>query len=628
MSEHKYRLAHEYLISRIRLRTGDIETPAQKYDRVLSTRAKAWEKEGHDRRHLLRLKEIYQISKLWQNLNWQNDRQLKVNFLYKSIKYRFASFFILLLLIMFWSSVSVYYVNKIKKSKELEGILNKLQYKDEYTVNQVETELIKLSSKSITVKKKILSIVLNDTTGCYKESLIPYLLYSLFGASNQNKWDNKNLPIFIIDQLQTTNNPKVRERMAYALGTIGKEAASVVVPTLIDVLQKTNNPDVQRRVASALGAIGKEAASAVPTLIEVLQKTKKSEVQQRIASSLGAIGKEAASAVPTLIEVLQKTNDFDVQCNVVDALGAIGKKATSAVPTLIEVLQKTNDFDVQWRVVDALGAIGKEAASAVVPALIEVLQKTNDFDMQESLASALGVIGREAAFAVPTLIEVMQKTSSADVQQRVTSALGAIGKEAASTVVPELIDVLKKSNNADVHRHVASALGAIGKKAASAVLTLIEVLQKTNDADVQWRVTSALGEIGREAASAVVPALTEVLQKTKDSFVRQCVADALGEIGESGMPDLRLLSDVFQNTQNYQLKYSIAKAMLKIESDKDHLKNLIEVILPHPIIGYKNKEEIIELVGKVAGKEAAGESLDFGGDIWKMLEWWEEYKKK
>jgi hypothetical protein len=45
------------------------------------------------------------------------------------------------------------------------------------------------------------------------------------------------------------------------------------------------------------------------------------------------------------------------------------------------------------------------------------------------------------------------------------------------------------------------------------------------------------------------------------------------------------------------------------------------VVLPHPIAGYKNKEEIFKLVGIVAGKEAAGENLDFGGDMWKMIEW-------
>jgi hypothetical protein len=44
------------------------------------------------------------------------------------------------------------------------------------------------------------------------------------------------------------------------------------------------------------------------------------------------------------------------------------------------------------------------------------------------------------------------------------------------------------------------------------------------------------------------------------------------------------------------------------------------VVLPHPIAGYENKEEIIKLVGIVAGKEAAGENLDFGGDMWKMIE--------
>jgi hypothetical protein len=39
------------------------------------------------------------------------------------------------------------------------------------------------------------------------------------------------------------------------------------------------------------------------------------------------------------------------------------------------------------------------------------------------------------------------------------------------------------------------------------------------------------------------------------------------------------------------------------------------------------KQGILKSIGEAAGKEAAGENLDFNGDKWKMLDWWEQYKK-
>ncbi|MBN2535519.1 MAG: hypothetical protein JXB88_21755 [Spirochaetales bacterium] len=52
----------------------------------------------------------------------------------------------------------------------------------------------------------------------------------------------------------------------------------------------------------------------------------------------------------------------------------------------------------------------------------------------------------------------------------------------------------------------------------------------------------------------------------------------------------------------------------------------LDDILPHPITGYRNKEEICDIVEKFAKTQAAGDDPDFDHDMWKMLEWWNSRK--
>jgi hypothetical protein len=56
-------------------------------------------------------------------------------------------------------------------------------------------------------------------------------------------------------------------------------------------------------------------------------------------------------------------------------------------------------------------------------------------------------------------------------------------------------------------------------------------------------------------------------------------------------------------------------------------------IFPIFYIRGQTKKNILKAVASVAvkdeeGKKVVGENLDFDGNIWIMLEWWEGYKKK
>jgi len=80
-----YTIAHQYLIAKIELETGNIETALKKYSRLLANRSLAWETEQEDRRYLLRADELYGVLKQRKQLNLTENSVLKKRFLKKSI---------------------------------------------------------------------------------------------------------------------------------------------------------------------------------------------------------------------------------------------------------------------------------------------------------------------------------------------------------------------------------------------------------------------------------------------------------------------------------------------------------------------------------------------------------------
>ncbi len=527
----------------------------------------------------------------------------------KSTAYRLTVFgsaiFVFFLLMC---SIGLYlYITRSQEQCNLEVTLKALQYRRVYDIHYIQPELVTLSSKSIDFKIKVLSAVLQDTLDSYGFEIIPYLSHTLIGISPKNQ---EKLIDFSQKSISPRNIFKFLGLFSTGLDSLTQKKATHV---LLNLLQKTHDIERQKRVVSAFGVLG---PAAVQPLIRLLQETQDIDLQKGVADALKTIGPAAAPAIQPLIKLGQETRNPDLQERMADALRAIGP---AAVQPLIKLLQETRDTYLQRKVADALMAIGPAEVPAVQP-LIKLLQETRDPVLQRYVANALGAIGPAA---VQPLIKLLQETRCTYLQWGVVDALGAIGPAAAPAVQP-LIELLQETRDTGIQGRVAAALEAIGPAAAPAVQPLIKLLQETHDPEIQTYIAKALGAIG----PAAVQPLIKMLQETQDTRLQWHVTSALGQIGPVAKHALPELDRIFHARNNYVTKYCIATAMLKIDPDNtEYLKNMIEVVLPHPIVGYENREEIIKLVGQATGKEATGEKLDFSGDMWKMIAWWEKRKK-
>lgn len=126
------------------------------------------------------------------------------------------------------------------------------------------------------------------------------------------------------------------------------------------------------------------------------------------------------------------------------------------------------------------------------------------------------------------------------------------------------------------------------------------------------------------------------LKNSSNIEVKRIATMAMGKIGTPAKDALLELYNLYRNEKYIIVKVTFLQAMLRIDpSNRKYQKIMIEDILPHPFIVkkphtfasiYANyiKPAILRTIGEIAGKEAAGEKLDFDGNMWTMLEWWKD----
>jgi tetratricopeptide (TPR) repeat protein len=216
----------------------------------------------------------------------------------------------------------------------------------------------------------------------------------------------------------------MRQRAAWALGTIGSEAKTVV-PSLETALRSDKNDAVRVIAASALGRMGTEAKAAVPSLEIAIRSDKNDTVRGSAAQALGSIGSEAQAAVPSLETALRSDRSADVRGSAAEALGSIGSEAQAAVPSLETALRSDRSADVRQGAALALFRIGS-AAKAAVPSLETALHSDKSDDVRRSVAFALGRMGSEAKAAVPSLETAVRSDKDDSVRRSAAEALGAI----------------------------------------------------------------------------------------------------------------------------------------------------------------------------------------------------------
>lgn len=301
------------------------------------------------------------------------------------------------------------------------------------------------------------------------------------------------------------------ETADWVIPGLAKTADASAVPYLIDGLAKAN-PKVRRKVAEALGEIGDHASPAVAKLTATLRDQ---EPNTAISAALALRKIELGDhgEVSVLIGLLTHTN-LEVRASSVCALGEFGPDAASSVPALIQLL-KDGQPEIIGLVARTMGSIGP-AAKPAIPFLIELLNSENPQVLMFSM-EALGRFGEDAKAAIPGLLELARKP---DRMWGAINSLSSMGTNA----VPGLIELYRDGDHRQQHFWVARAFMKLG---TNAVVAVPDVIGDLND-ESPGRVALAamvLSQFG-EKAKVALPRLVE-LTRDEDPQVRLRAAEAL-----------------------------------------------------------------------------------------------------
>ena len=323
------------------------------------------------------------------------------------------------------------------------------------------------------------------------------------------------------------------ETQLKACWLLGKRKAKEAVPQLIQILEMTSNPELKERVIKALGEIGD--ISALSPLIEAL-KDKRWEIKNAVIEALGRIRDKraipilekllldnevrvyAAQALAQLgvsqpLEGLLKEKEPWIVAKAAEAIGKLGIK--DAINSLIDVLNHPS-WEVQIEVIEALG---KLRASQAVKEIIYLLNKSSKPEVQAAGVLCLSKIAKEEA--IPSLIKAL-KSHHQEVRSASAEALGNLGL-GGEKVVDALVEVLLDPYWV-TRANAARALGVLkNKKAIKKLLNLI----KDHNPNVRVNVITALAEIG---GTKVIKDLQEALEREESSWVKTYLEEIIANL--------------------------------------------------------------------------------------------------
>ena len=343
--------------------------------------------------------------------------------------------------------------------------------------------------------------------------------------------------------------PKTRRHAAFALGKLGKHAASAV-PTLKKIMREDHDARVREAAAYALGEIATHSLAAaqdedlVVVLGEALTKDADPLVKRSAAFALGSLGNLATGARAVLEGALDPGEPPAVRQNAAWALGRIGVDSTKALRRAL----KDADPLVKRDAILSLGELGWEVAAPAVADIAACVGEGDPEIRRAAVAVLSRLAGPEDTAAAKALVPALK---DADLEIRINTALALsnIGGEGAAPALPVLLEALRKGD-LDTRRLAAAALRNLGEAAQPVVPQLIAALED-NDTQLRGYAALALGGIGKAAESAV-PALLKLLSDAKETIDNRVqAAMALRNIGpvKSAVAAIPKLVEVLVNTE-------------------------------------------------------------------------------
>ena len=241
-----------------------------------------------------------------------------------------------------------------------------------------------------------------------------------------SKWEAKAVP-FILKALAPEQPEPVRVAAASALGRIGTEAETAVLP--LSSCLESDNDLLLWHSGFALAKIG---SPAIPELKNKLVSDNPKTVIAAVRS-LGWMGKEADQAVETIqaIETTNKTPELTLVC-ACTLVRITGDTEKGLVPIFLCLEQA--DAELKKTCIRELGLLGEQAKGAqekLIPLLVDT-----DPEIRSETALALARIGNPSKDLAQALIPLLSDENK-EVRVNTCIALSAYGPD-ANAALPDL----------------------------------------------------------------------------------------------------------------------------------------------------------------------------------------------
>jgi HEAT repeat protein len=258
-------------------------------------------------------------------------------------------------------------------------------------------------------------------------------------------------------------------QMEYVCGfSILGPAANGALPELISMLGD-RAPEVRAFAAFAIGTIGPDAAPAIPALQRLITNSLSANVQGQwkgedrglAAYALGSMGPAAQRAVPQ-IELLRKDSDLFVRSA---AEAAFVKIAGNGLATILESLKDPSDWTNWFFAASATTFLGTNGAQAI-PLLVEALQHTNAA-VRDTALNSLSAIHTAPELTVPAILPLVAAANTNAGQRAIAlSILRNLGPSARGMVPTTTLLQALKDPDGNVRVHATNALRQINPEAA------------------------------------------------------------------------------------------------------------------------------------------------------------------
>jgi chaperone required for assembly of F1-ATPase len=431
--------------------------------------------------------------------------------------------------------------------------------------------------------------------------------------------------------LKTTTSPDALRALGAGLGAVAAKfsdsQAKEAVEPFLAAIKGTTDPDALGALGAGLAAVtaklsASQAKEAVEPFLAAVKTTTVPYALGALGAGLGAVtaklsDSQAKEAVEPFLAAIKGTTDPYALRALGAGLGAVPAKlsdsqAKEAVEPFLAAIKGTTNPYVLPILGAGLGAVtaklSDQAAKEAVEPFIAALKTTTSPDALGALGAGLGALAAnlsdsQAKEAVEPFLAALKTTTG----PLSLGALGAVLRPLAAKLsdsqakeaVEPFLSALKTTTSPDALGALGAGLGALAAKlsdsqAKEAVEPFLAALKTTTDPNALWPLGAGLeavaAKLDRQSANNADSAVDEVLERIRDGATLAIYSELSAKLAYGEPADLQI-TKVFR-------------------------------LLRHPLTAGEPASKLLALLEQVFGVQT-----QFGGDLWKAVEWAEAEQK-